>query len=63
MIVLLFVITQFALATPAASPVTAVAMSQEMADSKLMTKAALKIIPIMFVITLCVGWPLINLIF
>jgi len=63
MIVLLFVISQFAIATPAASPVSAVAMSQEMADASVMTKAALKIVPIMFVIGMAIGWPLINILF
>lgn len=63
MIVLLFIMAQFALATPAASPVTAVAMGQEMAGSKEMTKAAIKVVPLMFIIGLCFGWPLITLIF
>ena len=63
MIVLLFIMAQFALATPAASPVTAVAMAQEMADATAMTKAALKMVPIMFVIGLCLGWPFISFLF
>lgn len=63
MIVLLFIMAQFAIATPAASPVTAVAMSQEMADASMMTKAAIKIVPIMFVIGLLIGWPLISFLF
>ncbi len=63
MIVLLFIMAQFALATPAASPVTAVAMGQDMADANEMTKAALKVVPLMFVIGLCLGWPFVSLIF
>ena len=63
MIVLLFIMAQFALATPAASPVTAVAMGQDMADANEMTKAAIKIVPLMFIIGLCLGWPFVSLIF
>ena len=63
MIVLLFVLAQFALATPAASPVTAVAMSQEMADSSVMTKAALKVVPLMFLLGICIGWPVVGMLF
>ena len=63
MICLLFIMAQFALATPAASPITAVAMGQEMADATVMTKAALKLVPIMFVIGLCLGWPFVSLLF
>ena len=63
MIVLLFIMAQFALATPAASPVTAVAMGQDMADANEMTKAAVKIVPLMFIIGLCLGWPFVSLIF
>lgn len=63
MIVLLFIMAQFALATPAASPVTAVAMAQEMADANVMTKAALKVVPLMFIIGLCLGWPFISILF
>jgi len=63
MICLLFLLSQFALATPAASPVTAVAMSQEMADSTAMTKAALKIVPLLFVASVAVGWPFVNILF
>lgn len=63
MICLLFILAQFALATPAASPVTAVAMTQEMADSREMTKAALKIVPLLFVFSIIIGWPLVNILF
>lgn len=62
-IVLLWIMVQFALATPAASPVTAVAMTQEMADAQTMTKAALKILPIMIVIGLVVGVAISQLVF
>lgn len=63
MICLLFLLSQFALMTPAASPVTAVCMTQEMADAKLMTKAAMKVVPIMFVIALILGWPFAQVLF
>lgn len=63
MISLLFILSQFALATPAASPVTAVAMNSEMADATAMTKAALKIVPLMFAISICIGWPLAQIMF
>lgn len=63
MIALLFMMAQLALATPAASPVAAVAMGNEMADPKEMTKAAIKILPVCFVIAICIGWPLSGIIF
>lgn len=63
MIALLFMAAQLALATPAASPVAAVAMGNEMADASKMTVAALKILPLCFVFCLLFGWPLANLIF
>jgi len=63
MVALLFLLSQFAIATPAASPVTAVAMTQEMADANIMTKAALKIIPFLFVISIVIGWPVAQFIF
>ncbi len=63
MIVLLFAMAQFALATPAASPVTAVAMSQDMADANLMTKAALKVVPVIFIIGLAIGWIFVTILF
>ena len=63
MVALLFIISEFALATPAASPVTAVAMSQEMVTPAAMTKAALKIIPLLFVTFMIIGWPLALAIF
>ena len=63
MIALLFMSSQLALATPAASPVAAVAMGNEMADASKMTMAAIKILPICFVFCLLFGWPLANMIF
>ena len=62
-IVLLWIMVQFALATPAASPVTAVAMTQEMADAKTMTKAALKILPVMIVVGLICGVAIAQVVF
>ena len=62
-VVMLFIMAQFALATPAASPVTAVAMTQELADPTEMTKAACKILPIMIVLGLVIGLPVCNVIF
>lgn len=63
MIALLFMSSQLAFATPAASPVAAVAMGNEMADASKMTMAAIKILPICFVFCLLFGWPLANIIF
>ena len=63
MVALLFFMSQFAIATPAASPVTAVAMTQEMADPGVMTKFALKIIPFLFVFGIAIGWPVANIVF
>ncbi|MBQ1188601.1 MAG: hypothetical protein IIX62_05925 [Peptococcaceae bacterium] len=63
MVALLFIISEFALATPAASPVTAVAMSQEMVTPGAMSKAALKILPFLFVTFMIIGWPLALAIF
>ena len=62
-IVLLWIMVQFALATPAASPVTAVAMTQEMADAKTMTKAALKILPVMIIVGLVCGVAIAQVVF
>ena len=57
-VVVLFGMVQLALATPAASPITAIAMSQEMADSNAMTKQALKVLPILIVLGMVIGLPL-----
>lgn len=63
MICLLFLLAQFALMTPAASPVTAVCMTQEMADSNMMTKAAIKIVPLLFIVAIVLGWPFAQILF
>lgn len=63
MIALLFLLAQFALATPAASPVTAICMTQELADASQMSKAALKVIPLLFICSMVIGWPLAQLLF
>ena len=63
MVALLFFMAQFAIATPAASPVTAVAMTQEMADPRVMTKFALKIVPFLFIFGIAIGWPVAQIIF
>ena len=63
MIALLFITAQLALATPAASPVAAVAMGNEMADPSKMTKAALMILPILFVLCIAIGWVFAKIIF
>lgn len=56
-------VAQFAIATPAASPVTAVAMTQEMSDPGVMTKFALKMVPLLFVFGIAIGWPVANIVF
>jgi len=63
MVALLFFMSQFAIATPAASPVTAVAMTQEMADPGVMTKFAIKIIPFLFIFGILIGWPVAQFVF
>ena len=63
MVALLFLLAQFAIATPAASPVTAVAMTQEMAEPGLMTKTAIGIIPFLFIFSIIIGWPVAQIIF
>ena len=63
MVCLLFIISEFALATPAASPVTAVAMSQEMVTSSKMSKAGIKLVIPLFIVFLIVAWPLQGIIF
>ena len=63
LVVLLWVMVQFALVTPAASPVTAVAMTQEMADASAMTKVALYVCPVLLVCGLIIGVPLAQLMF
>lgn len=62
-IVLLWILVQLALATPAASPVTAVAMTQELADASEMSKTALKILPIMLIIEMAIAIPVAQIFF
>ena len=62
-IVLLWILVQLALATPAASPVTAVAMTQELADASEMSKTALKVLPIMLVLEIIVAIPISQIFF
>ena len=63
MVCLLFIISEFALATPAASPVTAVAMSQEMVTSSKMSKTGIKLVIPLFIVFMIVAWPLQGIIF
>lgn len=63
MVCLLFIISEFALATPAASPVTAVAMSQDYVTSNKMSVAGIKLVIPLFIVFLIVAWPLQALIF
>ena len=63
MIAILFITAQLALATPAASPMAAIAMGNEMADAGKMTVEALKVLPMMLVLTILIGWPLASVIF
>ena len=62
-IVLLWILVQLALANPAASPVTAVAMTQELADASEMSKTALKILPIMLIIEMAIAIPVSQIFF
>ena len=62
-VVMMFIITEFALVTPAGSPITAMAMAQELVTTKEMVKAAIPMVLILFVCFLIIGWPLANLIF
>lgn len=61
--VLLYLMVQLALATPAASPVAAIAFTQEWADPPEVTKGALRILPLLTVIGIAVGLPVAGLIF
>jgi len=62
-VVLMFIITEFALCTPAASPITALAMSQDLVTTKEVMKYSIPMVAIMFVAFLLIGWPLANFIF
>ena len=64
MVCLMFIITEFALATPAASPVTGVAFSYtNWVSSGKMTKYGIILSAILFVVFLIIGWPLQAFIF
>jgi di/tricarboxylate transporter len=62
-VVMMFIITEFALCTPAASPITALSMGQELADTAEVMKASLPMVAILFVVFLVFSWPLANFIF
>lgn len=64
MVCLLFIISEFALATPAASPVTAIVFSQsEWVSTTTMTKAAIKLVIPLFIVFMIIAWPLQAIIF
>ena len=62
-VVMMFIITEFALCTPAASPITALSMGQELADTAEVMKASIPLVLILFVCFLVISWPLANFIF
>jgi len=62
-VVMMFIITEFALCTPAASPITALSMGQELADTSAVMKASIPMVLILFVCFLLISWPLANFIF
>ena len=62
-VVMMFIITEFALCTPAASPITALSMGQELADTAEVMKASIPMVLILFVVFLVFSWPLANFIF
>jgi len=60
----MFIITEFALATPAASPVTGVAFSYtDWVSSNQMMKYGVLLSVILFVVFLIVGWPIAGFVF
>jgi len=64
MVCLMFIITEFALATPAASPVTGVAFSYtDWVSSNQMMKYGVLLSVILFVVFLIVGWPIADFVF
>ena len=64
MVCLLFILSEFALATPAASPVTAVAFSYtDWVSSDQMSKYGITMVVILFVVFMLIGWPLQAVIF
>ena len=64
MVCLMFIISEFALATPAASPITAVAFSYtDWVSSSKMSKYGILLVTILFVVFMIIGWPLQMIIF
>lgn len=62
-VAILFVMVQFALCTPAASPTTAIAMSQPLVDVGPMMKYGFMILPILILVGFVVGIPLAQFLF
>lgn len=62
-VVLMFIITEFALCTPAASPVAALSMGQDLADTSEVMKASIPMVLILFLVFMGFSWPLANFIF
>lgn len=64
MVCIMFILTEFALATPAASPVTGVAFSYtDWVSSNKMIKYGVLLSVVLFVIFMCIGFPIANFIF
>ena len=64
MVCLLFIMSEFALLTPAASPVTAVAFAQkDWVTTTAMSKTAFKLLIPLFLVFMVVAWPLQAIIF
>ena len=64
MVCLLFIMSEFALATPAASPVTAVVFAQsDWVTTPAMSKAAVKLLIPLFLVFMVIAWPLQAIIF
>ncbi len=64
MVCLMFIISEFALATPAASPVTGVAFSYtNWVSSGQMSKYGILLVLILFAVFMVIGWPLQMIIF
>jgi di/tricarboxylate transporter len=64
MVCIMFILTEFALATPAASPVTGVAFSYtNWVSSGKMMKYGILLSAILFVVFMCIGFPIANFIF
>ena len=64
MVCMMFILSEFALATPAASPVTGVAFSYtNWVSSGQMTKYGILLSVLLFIAFLIIGWPLQSIIF